>query len=486
MSKLLGKSILSTVEEKDFKLFRFLSVEVFDPKNGDQEFFGIVEIHNYRTWCYFSQNQINRLKKDFQLQLSQQQTEVSDHFDSLSGFHKSYKSAKDERFYFNLSLIYFFNKKLIEKNNGLKGYPYWLNDIEYRIRKFKTIPLLNLALDDKQEIFYGKLNTFSFKESERFSFPQFNCEFTQKMKGITNFNDLVTHITQAPQDSSDHRTIKKYLVSHWIKINRGYEIDFGFLAFLRMISKSLGSDVLAKIIETNKIDQVRKNSTWKDFSTETAMVLETPYCLGVIKLLQSFYIFNPEWCLNQLVRWDLPLKNVEDFNQYLFELDKVDIHIQLDRYPSLYYLFNLCSKEVSKSKSINFDITPLNELDLSSDFSGTFQNFDLQTPKQYKTLIQWGAFLHNCAGNFEQQDYYKETISIGLFQNKELKFLASIKNGKLVQFKGFKNASPGKDLFDNFVDFLISKNLIYKTSVKDHGYTECCIQLGLRDLAYAD
>lgn len=446
-------------------LIHFYIFETAEPKNGDQEFFGIVQIHKYKSWCYFSQNQLNYVKSKYYLSFQ------SNTLNPTSGFHFSKKNAKENRVYFNLSTL-----EYLIRSDDYKRYPettYFLDAHSGQFSKFKkNYPLLNLALDDKQEIFYGKNPVLSFKDAKDFRFPLFNCDFTRNLSQLGSFSEIIKHLCPAV-DEKALKALKLFVAQHWISKSHGsYQINFHFLSFIKFIYRIYGGPTLLKLIENKKFMKIYENPKLKDLSD--SLLIEGAFYKEFSDLVRTLKENNEQHSLFILEKWDMDISYISDMSDYLNILPKNNIHIQYHKYDKFSYLFYVCSKEVTKLKAKNFLLHNKNQKDLSASLKvKNLGELSFIMPKDYSTLIQWGAWLHNCAGNYEQIDHYQEVLSLGVFKGKDLAYLISIKDGELTQFKGFKNSSPTKELFDSVLEFLKSQNMIYGKKVD---YRKACVQ----------
>jgi hypothetical protein len=268
--------------------------------------------------------------------------------------------------------------------------------------------------------------------------------------------------------------MKKFVASNWIsgKSSDSFEIDFFFLSFIKLIYDIYGGEVLSDLALSGSFIKIYKNKKFEYLNS--CFLLENNLYLNLKELLINLKENNLSHSLILLEKWDLSDDFIIDFNKYLKVLNKVDIKFQIERYQSASYLFNLCSKEMTKLKTKNFLLENNNKPGLESKLANNkVGEFTLKMPKDYSTLIKWGAWLHNCSGNYEQIDYYKKVICIGLFKNNEIQYMISIKGGELSQFKGFKNSAPSQELFSLVTDSLKKQKLI--DSNKNYSYKQCCV-----------
>jgi hypothetical protein len=446
-------------------LIHFFIFETNEPKNGDQEFFGIVQIHKYKTWCYFSENQLKYVRSKYPL-APQSGSEVP-----TSGFHFTKKNAKENRIYFNLSTLEFLIRE--DDYNRHPQVTYYLDAANSAFIKFKkNYPLLNLALDDKQEVFYGKKTFFSFKSAKNFSFPSFNCDFTVKMSQLGSFAEIVTYLYPEVNEK-EMKVIKLFIAQNWISNkHNSYQINFFFLSFIKFILSIYSGETLLALIESKKFMKMCNNPRFERLNN--AFLTENEFYHTFVHVIKTLKDNNEAHSLSILEKWDMDSSFISDMSDYLKILPKKKIYIQYHKYDKFSYLFYTCSKEVTKIKTKNFLLNNKNEEVLSSSLNvKSLGEFRFVMPKDYKTMLQWGARLHNCAGNFEQIEHYQEVVNLGVFKGKELVYLISIEEGELTQFKGFKNASPTKELFLQVADFLKSQKMIYGNELE---YKRACVQ----------
>jgi hypothetical protein len=288
-------------------------------------------------------------------------------------------------------------------------------------------------------------------------------------------NELVTHLTQIPKDCSENVVLKKFIRSNMIEGGKGdssFIIDFYLLAFLQLCSKIWDQKTLAELVSTGFIKKISNKPVFKSMDG----VLLNEKIHDFLEMVQELNKLDPKWFLNIIKNWDLPFHFVADFMKYKKYFDKEKIDIQYTKYSSLYYLFHTMSKSYTKLMQPNFQLENNPEANLVSYTTSPFKKFKLVLAQDYFTLVKWGSALHNCAGNFEQMDDYKESISIGLESNKKIEYLVSIKEGKLKQFKGFKNSAPTRELFKDFVDFLKDNKIIHADTAKECRYDNVCVQ----------
>lgn len=446
-------------------LIHFYIFETYAPKNGDQEFFGIVQIHKYKSWCYFSQSQLNYVKSKYPLD-PQSDTEVP-----IRGFHFTKKKAKENKIYFNLSTL-----GLLIQDDDYKRYPevtYFLDAHNGAFSKFKkNYPLLNLALDDKQEVFYGKRTLFSFINAKDFRIPSFNCDFTRKLSQLGSFTEIVNHLCPGLTEK-ELKVLKLFVAQNWISKDSGsYQINFFFLSFIKFIYKIYGGETLLELIEQNKFIKIYTNPKFKFLNN--VFLLENALYQNFYGIITTLKENNKQHSISILEKWDLDSNYISDVSEYLKVLPKNNVYIQYHKYEKISYLFYICSKEVTKLKVKNFPLNNKNELNLSSSLKvNTLGELCFVVPKDYSTMVQWGAWLHNCAGNYEQVDHYQDVLNLGVFKGKDLAYLISIREGELTQFKGFKNSAPPKELFLEVLAFLKSQKMIYGDKVS---YKQSCVQ----------
>jgi hypothetical protein len=466
----MAKIIKSFTESKR-NYFRFCATEETSGKNGDQEFFGIVEVRDYKTWAYFSLNQINAISADYNVACETIDQDVKDLFPCLSGFHYAQSKARAQKHYFNATLIY-----LVQDLSGAEpSNRYALANRRQKFSGFKKHPFLNLVLDDKQEIFYGKTRQFSYKYSKNFSYPAFNCEFTMKLSRVSTAKNLVEALAAGPVSDSEMKILKKTVLTNLLKGDREcYRIDWHFLGLFETAIKVFGVKALCGVISRGKFESVSLNPILQDF--ESCILTKNALYDNFVELLNILKAHDAEWAMNIFLRWELSSYKVQNFLSYLRALKSSGLAIQLDRYTGLNYLFNVVSKEYARLNSDNFILQNKNKPDLSRNFPDRFNEYRLVIPPDYKTLTVWGAYLHNCAGNFEQRDYYSETLNIGLMKDGNIQYLVSIKDGYLSQFKGFKNSAPPEEMYRGLLSHLQDLNVVYVNSEKECDYRACCVQ----------
>jgi len=230
------------------------------------------------------------------------------------------------------------------------------------------------------------------------------------------------------------------------------------LAFISKFCEIWGSTDLIKIIEKKEIFKILKND--KIIGYCEIFLGGSPYVSKIVGLFSLLKKIDSEWSLKLLKNWDLSrIDFVDQLPQYIADLDSAGIKVQYTRYSNITYLFNLVSKEVTKLKIDNFKLPNQNLLLLKRGYDGIFDSYRIETVQDYKSLLSIGATLHNCAGNFEQIEYYKESISLAFIKDEKVVYLLSIQDGCIHQFKGFKNSKPSFDLFEKIYHFLIEKRV---------------------------
>jgi hypothetical protein len=457
---------LATWSDKK-NLIQFFAFQAFPEKNGDQEFFGFVQIYRYKTWCFFTQRQLDIVKCHFPIE------ENTFPDQPYGGFHFGKQKAFEKKIYFNLSILF----RIFPEKKNLENYPanvYFLDCNFSSLSVFKkNYPLLNLAMDDKQEVFYEKTPLLSYLNATNFRFPLFNCGFTQGISQKGSFSELTESLCLGVNEAQK-KIINKFIALNWIKKDSSFEIDFFFLAMIKFVNTVFGADVVATLIQNGVLIKMTKNKYLRQYNN--VFLSECDIYFTFVKLFEFLKSENLPAALTFLEKWDFESgfhDPVNHFLKYLTTCKANGLQFQMDKYSSPKYLFHVLSKEMNKLTKEDFKLKPVK-------MRKQFQDYEIVIPKTYKTLMKWGAWLHNCAGNLEQRDYYKKSISIGLFKDGQIEYLASIervessKRLELTQLKGFKNKSPTYQMFKDFIDTLKEQGLIDQECKP--AYERCCKQ----------
>lgn len=456
----------------------------------DTTYFGHIQIHKYRTWGYFTKSQINYISKKFPLK----DIKTSKALHNISsGNHLTKLKAKENKFYFNaIPFFIYYGKEFdnsIKRNLEYNSYEdsvkkYHENNIKNYIHEqivmFKKLPLnLIKILTDRNQLVYKEDEGFKFSDIDRFYFGELS-RFLEyyKLKNI-DFNDYIPSY----KDNSFKKEFINFIHKNrfYSKYNKyGNQLQFNLELFKVII-------LLNKIFKNYEFKSFKeyKKCLLKVFKDKGCFKNEIRHCLNNEELISFKNIFNsfigdkknPTTIFNQ---WSFYSSYHDDISNIVSKLKNKGVEFY--KYKNPFEDFRFLSARYSFEEIGNFylpnkDSVYFNTENIESTYNKEIQINDevkLKLIEDYNTLIYCGAKLHNCAGSEETIDYYKKSVTLGLYINDDLKYLLSMKKFDLRQFKGFKNSSPPMDLFLKVVAHLKKEGFIlpsYKIN-----YKETCIQ----------
>lgn len=446
----------------------------------DTVYFGHIQILKYRTWALFTQSQLDYMAKEVKLISTESTTPVQN---TSSGNHFTKKKAKEQNFYFN-TLVFFmyygkYFKKIIkqkskysDKETAIKDY----NKDNYpqqQVSLFKKLPqnLLNI-LSDRSQIIYRDKNL-------KINLTNFTSFYFGKVFEtlVDTFNPLDL-IPQSKQPNAFKKDFIKFWENNKIKSERNdKEINIKLIATLIMIKE------LFKGYEFNSFKEYKSCiiKVFKDracFSQELNLRKDISRLEPIKTIFNSFKGKNPVSCF---LKWKFYSAYHKEIAQEVIKLNNRGV--KFNQYKNPFSSYRFLSPRYSFDDFGNFPLPDSSAQYLYSEtlnprinYSSSIITIDgkthLQLIDNYQDLVSCGATLHNCAGSAETIDYYKQTVSLAVYIENELKYLISIKKLSIRQFKGFKNASPSLELFQKVQEYLLKNNLL----ALEANYTDACIQ----------
>lgn len=435
----------------------------------DCTFFGFIKLRGFRSYCYFTQSQINYLNRFFELKTTNEELSIS------GKSFKSKKTALDEKYYFN-SFIAMNTRRF---NNDLIGEKTkFIN--EYLITPYKENICLSWILTDRFEVVF---NEQPFFHIEHITEKNFSYKLYEREKNfLNNFKTYLEYkkYYNIPKEWKDFDLFFEKNKIILDPSDNTYEVN-------TLLFKSI------HFVHKNFMPFIKKFKEYKDI---IEYVMENNACFitgatfedDFLYFTKCFNILCPKPTLKKIKKWKFYYKKLDKTYDILTKMNQV-YNIDYEKFDDPLYCYNFYSKKLNEEKYDDYKLPNENKngyLKFSTDFTNIklIDDYKIKLVETKKELIKIGSFLHNCAGGLGETEYYNSRLVFVIYQNENKPlYLGTIHGSFLCQLKGFKNSSPPKDLFFNVVEELVKNNIIMKNELTykllqkfDDFYVDCCVQ----------
>lgn len=88
-------------------------------------------------------------------------------------------------------------------------------------------------------------------------------------------------------------------------------------------------------------------------------------------------------------------------------------------------------------------VEEINLLPLWEKFDGIeYEKYKIVVPRHADTLANWGNEMHHCIAGYARAMHEHRCLLLGVLEDGKLKYNLEIRQGRIVQFRGFANATP--------------------------------------------
>lgn len=431
---------------------RLKKISQLQQSHGDHLVLCFIAFHNLKTYCYLSIKQLLIIEKDFKIKNINEMEDLPT--------WKTEKKAVDEKFILNIGLLYMLNQDR----------EWLLSNSKSRLNSFKKTPLAQLLLSDQPEIFHNHKTTYSYKNIEQFRFSDF-----EKMKDkstaikMANFSKL-SELSEFLFGESN-RVTNKLSLEVVLKVEDDrIEVDFNFIRFILFVRNFLNLEETIRLISNHK--EIKSSKFYKNnwFSYIYSGLDKNP--TGITTFFKDIKDFSNKKRL--LLKWNVPSHIVENFNEVM-KTAYPRLTPDLDKVSDVMYFYNNISRDYGRLFIKDFKLT-----EQERNFSKHIKvldnvktgEFTLKVPKTYHQMVEWGSTLCNCAGNFDQIEFYSKGLTVGVFKNDKIIYLIDYRDkyGRNVvnQIKGYKNCivktlSEMKAILNPFIE----NNLLHLEDVEE-------------------
>lgn len=431
---------------------RLKKISELQQSHGDHLILCFIAFHNLKTYCYLSIKQLLIIKKDFKIKNI---NKVEDR-----PTWKTEKKAVDEKFILNVGLLYMLNK----------DQEWLLSSAKSRLNSFKKNPLAQLLLSDQPEIFHNHKTLYSYKDIESFRFSDF-----EKMKDTSTAIKMV-NFTKLSELSSflfgeSNRVTNKLSLEVVLSVEKDrIEVNFQFIRFILFVRSFLNLEETIQLISCHQ--EIKSSKFYKDewYSYIYSGLDKTP--TGIATFFKNVKSFSNKKRL--LLKWNVPSHIVKNFNEVM-ETAYPRFKPDLDKVTDAMYFYNNISRDYGRLFIKDFKLTNQEKTfskEIKALDSVTTGEFTLKIPKTYHEMVEWGSTLCNCAGNFDQIEFYSKGLTVGVFKDNKIVYLIDYRNkysrNEVNQIKGYKNCivknfSDMKTILNPFVE----NNLLHLEDVEE-------------------
>lgn len=414
-----------------------LKIDTLEQKHGDHLVLAYMELESLKTFCYISLKQLEILKKDFTLKTLEEAGRPT---------YWTKKKVLEGKKIINIGLFYILSP---EQDWQLKSR-------QSLVSIYKKTPILELILSDKPEIFYGIKTNYSYKKLASFRMHDF--QYNDKKGNPKNLiSEQIKNFTKVEQLSefifgeSSKQLNKLSLDIIFDKSKDSFEMDFSFIRFVKFLGKALSSAEIVELLKEK--DRLKKSKLFEKNKWNSLFNLHDPSSSeGIVMFFKNIKEFKNK--KRFLMNWNIPSHINDKFDEVMVKAYP-EFKTDLDKISDPIYFYNTISRDYGRLFVEDFDIKfnnkmqPLDKVILQS-VGATFDGlksgrYTFVVPKKYSQLIKWGAELCNCAGNFDQIEYYSNGLTIGVFEGDKIVYLIDYRKEYstpvIKQLKGFKNCS---------------------------------------------
>ena len=397
-------------------------IEQLNQSHGDHLVLCFVAFHNLKTYAYLSLKQLEIINSNFDVE-NLEEVVVRPSWYTL-------KKAKEEKFILNIGLLFLLNKKT----------EWELQSAKKDVASFKKLPLAQMLLSDQPEIFHGHKTKYSYKNIGHFRFSDFSTmgekSIAIKIWNMSKLSDLATFLF-----GESSRVSNKLTLEVVIDVSKDdIKLDFSFIRFILMARKLMSSSEVIELISKHK--EVKASSFYKKEWSNYYYCGSDREPTGMISFFSKVKDFSNKKRL--LLGWDVPSHVLENFNEVMITAyDKFEL--DLDKVSNAMYFYNNLSRDYGRLFVEDFALNHLKTFSKEVKLLDNVKTgrFTLKVPKTYQELVKWGASLNNCAGNFDQIEYYSKGLAVGVFEEGKIVYLIDYREKygrkQINQLKGFKN-----------------------------------------------
>ena len=423
-----------------------------DFKNhNDHLHFGFLDFLNIKTYCYISESQIKYLHTNFKDYFSHNPNIF---INNKRSNYKNYNDSIDEKFIFNISLIVL---SLKEENK------YNLELIKNNLNKIKKNNLLSLIFDDKRELFHNIKNKITINDINNFNFSDFsfnnkNCNYENsicfKAKDIKSLTELSEFVFKY----SNKETVKNIINIIILKKDNKFSFDYKKIRYIWFLQKLMNNEEVFHFIKNYESDYI-KTELFQEILWIHDNKLE-----GVVLLFKEIKNINSKYRV--LKKWDMEDHILKSFTEVMKKAYP-KLKPRVENIDSILYFYHNLSRDYGRTFLENFKTniksTYINIFNYIKT-NNKYKNYEFYVPQNYHEMIKIGSELHNCAGNFDQIEFYKKVLPICIKKNGQNAFYLSLKDyGVLTakapaefefgQLAGYKNGLVSDIDYNNIKEF---------------------------------